>query len=133
MVSRPGIGEVIGSVSMLVITMALLGSASYLALASINGAAAMVDRSASQQSRDSGVLLSVVGSQSNASGTYLWVFDYGWQGAPIGAVYLDAQTVDWSSDCGGDWAGSMCVIALSPGSAGLVTIVIGGKSVEVSV
>lgn len=133
MASRTGIGEVVGSVSMLVITMALLGSASYLALASINGAATIVDGTARQQSTEAGVLLDTVGSQSNTSGTYVWLFDYGWESAPVGAVFLNAQGVGWSSNCPGNWSESICVVTLPPGARGLVTIVVGGKSVEVSV
>jgi len=128
-----GIGEVVGSVSMLVITMALLGSASYLALASINGAAAMVDGSAARQSRDIGVLLVTIGSQSNASGTYVWLLDYGWQSAPVGSVFLNAESVSWSSNCPANWSGSICAVTLPSGARGQVTIVVGGKSVEVSV
>lgn len=131
--SRHGIGEVIGSVSMLAITMALLGGASYLALSSINNAAAMVDGSARQQSRDIGLLLNVVGSQSNVTGTYIWIYDAGWESAPIGSVYLNAQKVSWTTTCKGDWSGSMCVIMLSQPASGLVTVVVGGKSVEVTV
>jgi hypothetical protein len=118
---------------MLAITTALLGGASYLALSSINNAAAMVDGSAQQQSRDIGVLLSVVGAQSNGTGTYVWIFNSGWESAPINSVFLNAQRVTWSTTCAGDWSGSMCVVTLSKAAGGIVTVVVGGKSLEVSV
>jgi hypothetical protein len=118
---------------MLVITMTLLGGASYLALASIDRASALVDGSAARQGRDIGTLLLTVGLQSNASGSYIWVLDYGWQSSPIRSVFLNAGSVAWSSDCPADWSGSICRVILPQGARGLVTIVVGGKSLEVSV
>ena len=132
MTSRPAVGEVVGSVSMLAITIALLGSISYLAFSSINGAAAMVGGSAQQEARDAGLLVSVVGSQSNSTGTYIWLLDYGWESAPVASVFLDAGPVAWSTNCATDWSGSLCVVVLPPGSAGPATLVLGGKSLEIS-
>lgn len=132
MTSRPAVGEVAGSVSMLAITIALLGGASYLAFSSINGAAAMVGGSAQEEARQAGVLLTVVGSQSNATGTYLWLLDYGWESVPVGSVLVDAQSVLWSASCSGDWAGSLCVLVLPPGASGPITVVVGGRSLEVA-
>jgi hypothetical protein len=117
---------------MLAITIALLGGASYLALSSINGAAAMVGGSAQQEAREAGLLVSVVGSQSNATGTYLWLLDYGWESSPVGTVLVNTQPVAWSTTCAGDWSGTLCVVVLPPGANGPATLVIGGKSLEVS-
>lgn len=118
---------------MLAITMALLGGASFLALLSIHNAAGLVDRSAREQERDAGVLLDVVGSQSNSSGTYVWIYDYGWESAPVQSVFLAAEQVRWSTTCSGDWSGSLCVVVLPQATSGLLTIVVGGKSVEASI
>ena len=133
MASRRAVGEVVGSVSMLAITIALLGGASYLAFASINGAAAMLGGSAQQEAREAGLLLAVVGSQSNVTGTYVWLVDYGWESSPVGSVFVDAQSVPWTTTCSGEWSGALCVVKLPPGAAGLTTIVLGGESLEVSV
>ena len=117
---------------MLAITVALLGAASYLAFSSINGAAAMVGGSAQQEARQAGLLVSVVGSQSNATGTYVWLLDYGWESSPVGLVLVNARPVAWSTTCAGDWSGALCVVVLPPGTNGPATLVVGGKSLEVS-
>ena len=118
--------------SMLAITIALLGGASFLAFSSIDGAAAMVRGSAQEEARQTGLLLTVVGSQSNGTGTYLWLLDYGWESSPIGSVLVDTQPVPWSASCAGDWSGSLCVLTLPPGESGPATIEIGGKSLEIA-
>ena len=133
MASRRAVGEVVGSVSMLAVTIALLGGASYLALESINGAASMVGGSAQQEARQAGLLLGVVGSQSNATGTYVWLINYGWESSPVGPVLVDARSVQWTTTCSGEWSGALCVVKLPAGTAGLTTIVLGGVSLEVSV
>jgi hypothetical protein len=130
--SRRAVGEVVGSVSMLAITIALLGGASYLALSSVDGAAAMVGASAQQEAREAGLLVTVVGFQSNASGTYVWLFDYGWESSPVGSVLVNAAPVGWSTSCSGDWSGKLCVLALPQGAEGTTTVVIGGRSLEVT-
>jgi hypothetical protein len=117
---------------MLAITIALLGGASYLALSSINGAADMVGGSAQQEAHDAGLLLGVVGSQQNATGTFVWLLDYGWESSPIGSVLVNARPVAWSTTCVGDWSGTLCVVKLPPGQTGPATIVLGGRSLEVS-
>ena len=132
MASRSAVGEVVGSVSMLAITMALLGGASYLAMSSIDGAASLVGGSAQQQAREAGLLVAVVGTESNATGAYVWLFDYGWESSPLGSVFLNSQPVSWASNCGADWTGALCVLSLPSGVTGLVTLVIGAKSIEVS-
>ena len=130
--SRPAVGEVVGSVSMLAITIALLGGASYLALSSINGATSMVDGSSQQEAQRAGLLIDAIASQSNATGTYVWLLDYGWVNSPVSAVLVDDRPVSWSSNCQQDWSGSLCVLTLPPEETGLATVVIGGKSLEVS-
>ena len=117
--------------SMLAITIALLGGASYLALSSIDGAVTMVGGSAQQEAKDAGLLVAVVGSQANATGTFVWLLDYGWESTSVGSVLVDARPVAWSSSCGSDWAGELCVVTLPPDATGPATVVIGGKSLEV--
>jgi len=131
--SRPAIGEVVGAVSMLAVTIALLGGATYLALTSISGAANMVGGSAQQEARDAGSLVNVIGSQSNGTGTFVWLMDYGWTSSPVSSVLVDTQPVAWSSTCLGDWSGAMCAVKLPSGTSGIVTIVMGGRSLEVTV
>lgn len=132
MASRKAVGEVVGSVSMLAITIALLGGASYLAFSSIDGAAALVGGSAQTEARQAGLLVAVVGFQSNATGTYVWLFDYGWESSPVGSVLVNAQPVRWSTNCASEWSGTLCVLTLPQGANGPTTVVIGGKSLEVS-
>lgn len=133
MTSRPAIGEVIGSLSTLAITMALLGGVSTIALLSVHNSATLVESSARQQQAEIGILVEVVGTQTNSSGTYVWIYDYGWASAPVQSVMFGTRALGWSSTCVGDWSGSMCVVAVPPVSNGLLTLVIGGRSVEASV
>lgn len=128
--SKPGIGEVIGSVSMLAITMALLAGTSAIALLSIHNAASLVSGAGQQQQREVGLLVSVVGTQSNSSGTYLWIYDYGWVSAPVQTVLVGAKQTRWSTTCEGDWTRSLCEVILPEATDGQVTLVIGGVSVE---
>ena len=111
MASKRGIGEVIGSVSMLAVTIALLAGASVVGVLSIQNASALIQSSSQAEQRDAGVLVSVLMTQSNASGTFVWLYDYGWASAPVKAVYIQGQSVGWSSSCPGDWSGSLCLVA----------------------
>lgn len=131
--SRPGIGEVVGSVSMLAITMALLAGTSAIALLSIHNAASLVSEGGQQQQREVGLLVTMVGTQENSSGTYLWLYDFGWLSAPIQAVLVGAKQTHWSTTCEGDWTGSLCAVILPEATSGQVTVVIGGVSIEASV
>jgi hypothetical protein len=131
--SRPGIGEVVGSVSMLAITMALLAGTSAIALLSIHNAAQLVSNSGEQKQREAGMLVNVVGTQSNSSGTYIWLYDYGWESAPIQSVFVNGENVSWSFTCNGDWSGSLCALSLPVAQRGQVTIVMGGISLAASV
>ncbi|MDV3276956.1 MAG: hypothetical protein LYZ69_00640 [Nitrososphaerales archaeon] len=131
--SRPGIGEVVGSVSMLAITIALLAGTSAVALLSIHNAAELVSTAGEQRQREAGMLVDVVGTQSNSSGTYVWLYDYGWESAPVQAVFINGETASWSFNCGGDWSGSLCIVSLPAAEKGQVTIVMGGVSLGASV
>ncbi len=130
--SRPGIGEVVGSVTMLAITISLLAGASVIAVLSIRAASALAQDSSQAEQRDAGLLVSVVMTQTNGSGTFVWLFDYGWTSAGVKSVYVDGRGVAWSSTCNGDWSGSACLVTLPP-SSGELTILIGGLSIATSV
>lgn len=131
--SRRGLGEVAGSLSMLAITIALLSGASFLAVGSIKGAETLMQGSSQEQQRQAGVMISVLGVQSNSSGTFVWLYDYGWESAPVQAVYANGRPVQFSSTCPGDWAGSLCTVSLATAESGELTIIIGGESIAASV
>lgn len=118
---------------MLAITIALLSGASILAVGSIDGASALVRGSSQEQERDAGILISVLSGQSNSTGTYVWLYDYGWESAPVQAVYSGGSAVQWSSTCPGAWAGALCLVRTPASGSAVLTIVIGGESVAASV
>lgn len=127
-----GIGEVAGSLSMLLVTMGLLTGASFLSLASIRGATSLITGGAASQALGAGQLIRVVATQSNSSGTYLWVFDYGWEDARLSSIFADGQTTQIRSTCNVLRQGEICAISLPAGTVGLVTLVIGERSIEVA-
>ena len=118
---------------MLVVTIALLAGASVIAMASVRSATSLVTDSAQKEARQAGVLVSVVTSQANATGSFIWLYNYGWQAAPIQGVYSDGLELDWRSPCSSVGPGQLCALALTPGPPGVVTILLGGVSVEASV
>jgi hypothetical protein len=118
---------------MLAITMALLGGASAIALLSVHGAASLLAKNGEAQGQQAGVLVAVVGSQSNSTGAYVWLYDYGWVSAAVQSAFLDGETTTWSTSCNDQWAHSLCVVSLPPASRGQVTIVVGGVSIVASV
>jgi len=130
--SRRGIGEVIGSVSMLAVTIALLTGASAVAVFSIRDASSLIQDSNRAAQRDVGVLVSVLGVQRNGTGTFVWLYDYGWASEPVKAVYVSGDTVAWTSSCGSSWSGSMCLVFTPSTRSGVVTVVIGGFSIAAS-
>lgn len=117
---------------MLAITMALLGGASAVALTSVHDAASLLAHTGEQESREAGILVAVVSSQTNSSGTYIWLYDYGWVSADVQGASLNGASSSWSSSCQGQWAHSICVVTLPP-STGQATIFVGGVTVVASV
>jgi hypothetical protein len=115
---------------MLVVTMAVLGGVGALSLGSIRSADNVL-LSGSQSAADSaGILLTVVSTQSNSSGTYVWVFDYGWTPARLSSVYLDGGVLSgWASTCSPLLVREMCAVALPPGTHGAVSILFGSRSI----
>jgi len=131
--SRRAIGEVVGSVSMLAVTIALLAGASVVAVLSIGDASNLVRGASQAEQRNAGVLVSLVTSQTNATGTYVWLYDYGWTSEPVKAVYVQGEAVHWSSTCGGDWTDGLCAITIVPPQRGGLTVVVGEVSIEATV
>ena len=132
MTSRRGIGEVIGSVSMLAVTIALLAGASTVAVFSIKDASSLIQDSNRAAQRDVGVLVSVLGVQRNGTGTFVWLYDYGWASEPVKAVYIAGETIPWTSSCGSSWSGSLCLVSTPSTQGGELTLVIGGFSIAAS-
>lgn len=131
--SRSAISEVVASVAMLVVTMAVLGGLGVLSLGSIRSADNVL-LSGSQSAADSaGVLLAVVSTQSNSSGTYVWLFDYGWTSARLSSVYLDGGVLSgWTSSCSPLLVREMCSLALPPDTHGAVSILFGSRSISLT-
>ena len=127
---RKGLGEVSGSVSMLLVMMALLAGASAVSIVSVRGAASLVSGTANKEARSIGQLVEVVLTQVNSSGSYIWLFNYGWVDSQITAVYLNGVKVPWNS-CGTIVHGFLCTIALPVGTKGTVTAILGDRSLEV--
>lgn len=132
MASRRGIGEVVGSVSMLAVTVALLSVAAFVGAYSIRSAASVITTSNLQRQRDSGILVSVVATVSNSTGTFVWLYDYGWAGAPLESIFVNGSVTRWSL-CGELVAGGVCAVEVPPGTHGQLTIVAGGVSIAAAV
>ncbi|HXW36839.1 MAG TPA: hypothetical protein VEJ36_02905 [Nitrososphaerales archaeon] len=130
--SRKGTGEVVGSVTTLAITIALLAGASGLAAFSIGESARLAQESARLEQDDAGTLVSVLSVQTNSSGTFVLLFDYGWVSPPVRGVYVGGSPVSWSSHCPSDWIGSVCTVVI-PAASGEITILVGGVSVVAAV
>src|SRR5438445_3676478 len=124
--SRRGIGEVAGSLSMLVVTMALLTSASFLSFVSVKAGASLLPAGAQGEAIAAGQLVGVVATQSNITGSYVWLFNYGWEDAPITRSY--GRTAAPLSSCGFVSEGSMCVLSLPPGTRGELTLLVGANT-----
>jgi hypothetical protein len=118
---------------MLAVTVALLAGASTIAVLSIRSASSLVQGSSQEAQRNAGMLVSVLATQTNSSGTFVWLYDYGWTSAPVKGVYVNGQAASFSSSCGADWSGRVCVLSISPPSRGDLTVVVGGISIAATV
>ena len=128
--SRRAISEVVASVAMLMITMAVLGGLGVLSLGSIRSADNVLLSGTQNEAASAGVLLTVVSTQSNSSGTYVWLFDYGWTPAHLSTVYLNGGMIDgWTSSCSPLPVKGMCALDLPPATHGAVSILFGTRSV----
>lgn len=127
--SRRGIGEIAGSLSMLVVTMGLLTTASFLSFVSVKAGASMLTAGAEGEALAAGQLVGVVATQSNITGSYVWLFNYGWEGAAISKTY--GQTAPPLASCGLISLNSMCVLSFPAGTRGEVTLLVGANTIEV--
>ena len=116
------------------ITIALLGAVGTMALVSVRSSGSLLSSSSQDAAREDGVMLALVSVQSNSSGTYAWVYNYGWVQGKLSGAYLDGGSVAWSSSCAGVLAPqAMCAIAVPAGGEGQVSLVVGSKSLDFSV
>ena len=126
--------EVVSSLVVLVVTMALLGGIGVVAFGSIRSSGSLLSLSSEGAAKDYGLLLALVSVQSNSSGSYAWVYNYGWVQGTLSAAYLDGGTVKWSSSCSGVVRpGMFCAISLPAWAHGEVSVVFGSKSLGFSV
>jgi len=116
---------------MLLITMGLLTGASFLSLASIKGASSFITAGADRQTRAAGQLLTIVSTQTNTTGSYIWLYNYGWEDANLNSVLVNGASVQQTS-CSRLRQESICVVVLPARTSGLVTLVIGDRSVELN-
>jgi hypothetical protein len=131
---RAGVSEVVSSLAVLMITIALLGGIGFLALDSVRSSGNLLSSSSQGAAREYGLLLALVSVQSNASASYAWVYNYGWVQGTLSAAYLNGGLVRWASSCAGVLRpGSLCAISVPAGEHGEVSIVFGTKSLDFSV
>jgi hypothetical protein len=128
-----GVSEVVSSVSMLAVTIAVLGAVGAVSIGSLRSANGILLSGSQNAASAEGVLMTVVSTQDNSSGSYVWLFNYGWTPAELSAVYLDgARVAGWSSTCSPLDPHSMCDLRLASGTHGQVTIEFGTRSVSLS-
>jgi hypothetical protein len=116
------------------VTIALLGAVGVVALVSVRSSGSLLSSSSQGAARDDGLLLALVSVQSNSTGSFAWVYDYGWAQGGLSAAYLNGGLVNWSSSCGSVLQpGKVCAISVSPDVHGEVSLVFGTKSLDYSV
>ena len=131
---RAAVSEMVSSLAVLMITIALLGAVGAVALVSVRSSGNLLSSSSQGAAREDGLLVALVSVQSNSSGSYAWVYDYGWERGTLSAAYLDGGLVKWSSSCAAVLQPeSMCAVSFPPSVHGEVSIVFGAKSLEYSV
>jgi hypothetical protein len=128
--SRRGVSEVVSSVSMLAITIAVLGAVGLIALGSLRSANGLLLEGSQSAASADGVLLTVVSTQENSTGSFVWLFNYGWTPAHLSGVYVDGgAVVGWTSTCALLQPEGICDVVLQPGTHGSVTIAFGARTV----
>jgi len=128
------VSEIVSSLAMLLITIAVLGGIGVVALGSIRSSGSLLSLSSQGAAAQDGLLLSLVSVQSNSSATYAWVYDYGWAQGTLSAAYLNGGLVKWSSSCGGVIRpGAVCAFSVPSGEHGQVSMVFGAKSLGFAV
>jgi hypothetical protein len=128
------VSEVVSSVSMLAITIAVLGGVGLIALGSLRSANGVLLTGSENAANEAGVLITVVATQSNSSGTYVWLFNYGWNQGRLTSVYAGGGLAEgWSTTCQVLQPKGLCVLQLSPGTHGPVSISFGTRTISLSV
>ncbi len=126
--------EVVSSLAILAVTIALLGGVGAVALGSVRSSGSLLSLDSQGAARQYGLLLALVSVQANATGTYAWVYDYGWVQGAVSGAYLNGGLVEWSSSCAGVLQpGAVCAISVPQGSKGELSIVFGTKSLDFTV
>jgi hypothetical protein len=129
-----GVSEVVSSISMLAITIAILGGVGLISLGSLRSANGVLLGGSQDAASEAGILLTVVGTQSNSTGSYVWLFNYGWVEGHLTSVYLGGGLLQgWTSTCSALQPRDMCVLELPAGTHGTVTIEFGTRTVSLSV
>jgi hypothetical protein len=125
---------VVSSLAVLMVTIALLGGIGVVALGSVRSSGSLLSLGAQGAARQYGLLIALVSVQTNASGTYAWVYDYGWVQGTLSGAYVNGGLVEWSSNCDGVLQpGKVCAISVPSGARGEVSIVFGTKSLDFAV
>jgi len=125
------VSEVVSSLAVLMITIALLGGIGSLALGSVRSSGSLLASSSQGAAREDGLLVSLVSVRSNSSGSYAWVYNYGWVQGTITAAFLNGGKVKWASNCAGVLQpGRLCAISVPAGEHGEVSIIFGTKSLD---
>lgn len=119
---------------MLAITIAVLGGIGLVSLGSLRSANAVLLSGSQNAASSAGVLITVVASQGNSSGTYIWLFNYGWVEGRLTSVYVDGGLASgWTSTCSSLPPKQLCQIDLAPNTHGAVTVDFGTRTVSLSV
>jgi hypothetical protein len=111
--------------------MALLAGASSISVLSVRSAATLESSSAQEAARNVGMLVKVVSTQTNGTGSFIWLFNYGWVDTGVTSMYANGAR-ETGASCRTIQRGSLCVLTLPAGSGGTVTIVLGDKSIAVA-
>lgn len=131
---RRGVSEVVSSVSMLAITIAILGGVGLISMGSLRAANGVLLSGSQDASSAAGVLITVVATQDNSSGTFVWLYNYGWSQARLTSVYIDSGLlVGWTSTCSDLAPQKMCTLVLPEGSHGTVSIDFGTRTISLAV
>lgn len=119
---------------MLAITIAVLGGVGLISLGTLRSANALLLAGSQDAANSAGVLVTVVGTQSNSTGTYVWLFNYGWEQGKLTSIFVDGGLASgWTSSCATLRPEEMCDVNLGFAVRGLVAIDFGDKTVNLSV
>jgi len=118
---------------MLAITIAVFGAVGLISLGSLRSANGVLLTGSQNAASADGILLTVVSTQDNSSGTYVWLFNYGWTPAHLSGVYIDGgKASGWSSSCSALKPEGICDLRLQAGTRGAVTIEFGARTVALT-